>query len=230
LRKLATVVLTAVLYCAPSGSLAQEDDAPIAPADEATAPFAAEAEAEAFERTITVPALTELAIEIMADLGSNTSKQHDVFPLRLAAPIVIDGVEVVSAGTPGMGEVIHAKKSGGGGVGGELILAARYLEVGDRQLPLRSLRVDPTVKDRIGTVQAINVASAAFVPALSVVGFLIKGDQLSIPTGSILAAKTGADFEFEIPSIADASPVEAAPFEITAGTTEISSATGGEIQ
>jgi hypothetical protein len=188
----------------------------------------------------TVPALTEVEIEILADLGSKTSKQGDTFPLRLAAPVVIDGVELIPAGTPGFGEVIHAKKSGGSGAAGELVLAARYLEVGGARLPLRSLRFDAEAKDRMRTVESIEIASAAVMPVASFIGFLIKGDQLSLASGSVLTAKTAADFAVEIaasggnPSSEGAIEAAAATADAvvaaTAETPEIISATGGETQ
>ena len=73
-------------------------------------------------------ALTPIHIEILADLGSATSHSLDPFPIRLADPIIVDGVEVVAAGSDGQGEVVHAKKSGGSGTPGELVLAARWIE------------------------------------------------------------------------------------------------------
>jgi hypothetical protein len=220
------VVAAAVGCCAPLVVQAQAVEAPIAAGQgEADRPAGAIEAVDATEpdvagdasvRRATVPALTEVAVEILADLGSRTSNQGDTFPLRLAAPIVIDGVELIPAGTPGQGEVIHAKKSGGSGAAGELVLAARYLEVGDARLPLRSLRFDATARDRMGTVEAIEIASAAVMPVASFLGFLIKGDQLSLASGSILAAKTAADFTVEIAtSSEDPSGVE--PLQAPAG-------------
>jgi hypothetical protein len=245
------VVVAAAFGCAPLVVQAQDVDSPISAAPgETGGPVAAtqtvtaigpadasepRAPAADLGNRATVPALTEVAIEILADLGSRTSQQGDTFPLRLAAPVVIDGVELIPAGTPGVGEVIHAKKSGGSGAAGELVLAARYLEVGGARLPLRSLRFDATAKDRMRTVETIELASAAVMPVASFIGFFIKGDQLSLASGSVLTAKTAADFVVEIaaPSpdpidaIAEAGNAEVAA---TAEATAISSATGEEIQ
>jgi hypothetical protein len=221
LGKCAMVVSAALVCCAPMAAAAQEDIGEVVPAENASA--GATGGGEAPSRTVTVPALTEIAVEILADLGSRTSKQGDLFPLRLAAPIVIEGVELVPAGTPGMGEVIHAKRSGGSGAAGELVLAARYLEAGSRRLPLRSLRINADAKDRMTLAVA---ASMAFTP----LGFFIKGDQLAVGAGSILPAKTAADFDLELPRLAEGPSTETSQPNEAAQEIETSSATGEEIQ
>lgn len=144
--------------------------------------------------TLTIPALTPIIIEILSDLGSNTSQQGDRFPLRLAEPIVIDGRVVVPAGTAGEGEVIHAKKNGGMGSAGELILTARFLDVGGTQLRLRSMSFDGVATSRIDTAGRFGIAGAV-VPAVSLVGFFIKGGKLAVVSGSLASAKTAESFD-----------------------------------
>lgn len=141
-----------------------------------------------------VPALTPIEIAVRSHLGSKLSKTGDVFPIQLAAPIMIDGKEVLPAGSGGMGEVVHAKKSGGGGAGGELVLAARYLDVGGRHLKLRSMKLGGLGKDATGTVNAINVGAAASVPAVAVIGLFITGKSMDVPEGTVATAKTAEDF------------------------------------
>jgi len=141
-------------------------------------------------------------------LGSKISKTGDTFPIRLAEPILIDGREVIAAGTPGMGEVVHAKKSGGSGAAGELVLAARYLEVAGQRLHLRSLHVSPNGQSKINTVNTINTASAAVAPPLSLIGFFITGGQATVPQGTIADAKTAEAFTLTAPATA---PAAAAP-------------------
>jgi protein-L-isoaspartate O-methyltransferase len=145
---------------------------------------------------LALPALTPIRIEILAALGSKTSKSGDTFPIRLAEPLVIGGRELVPAGTSGMGEVVHAKKAGGSGAAGELVLAARYLEVDGRHLKLRSLRLVPQGNSKINTVNTIMVASAASPIPVSLVGFFINGGQAVVPEGTIAEAKTAEAFDF----------------------------------
>lgn len=165
------------------------------PVAESTTPAAEPAPvADPCADCITIPSLTVVSVEIMVDLGSKISKSGDVFPIRLAAPIVIDGRIVVPAGATGMGEVIHAKRSGGMGAAGELVLAARYVEVDGRRLKLRSLQFGISGRSSIETVNTINIASAASPLPIGVVGFFIKGKQANVPAGTVASAKTSEAF------------------------------------
>lgn len=96
--------------------------------------------AEAEPACCTVPALTEVEIEILAPLNSQANRIGEKFALRLAQPIVIDGKTVVPAGAAGSGDVVHAAKSRFGGKPGEMILTARYIDHQGVRIPLRSLR------------------------------------------------------------------------------------------
>jgi hypothetical protein len=143
---------------------------------------------------LVIPALTPVRLELLAPLGSKISKSGDSFPIRLAEPLVIDGTRRLPAGVAGMGEVVHAKKAGGSGAPGELVLAARYLEVCGRRLRLRSMHLSPTGTSSMNTVNALNVASAASPLPIGLLGFAIHGGQVTVPTGTIADAKTAEGF------------------------------------
>lgn len=170
---------------------------------------------------ITIPALTVVTVEIMVDLGSKISKSGDTFPIRLAAPIIVDGREVVPVGTMGMGEVVHAKKSGGSGAAGELVLAARYLDVDGRRLQLRSMKVAVNGRSNVNTVNTINIASAASPLPIGIVGFIIKGKQANVPAGTVADAKTAESFSLAPPPVVASAPVPApvASIQAPAGAT-----------
>ncbi|MEO5705790.1 MAG: hypothetical protein ABIT10_02835 [Alteraurantiacibacter sp.] len=155
--------------------------------------------------TLAIPRLTPIVIEVLATLSSETSTSGDRFPLRLVEPIVVDGVTGVPAGTAGEGEVIHAKRKGGMGAAGELIVTARFLQVGDQQIPLRSMRVgggDPT--SRIDTVNNLAVASTATLPLVALVGFFIEGGALTIAEGARASARIAQDISVPLPAAAPA--------------------------
>lgn len=145
----------------------------------------------------TIPALTPVRIEILATLSSKISKTADTFPIRLAQPIHIGERDVVPAGATGLGEVIHAKKSGGSGAAGELVLAARYIEVNGQHLRLRSLRLAMKGHSKVGTVDAINVGSAASLLPIGLIGLFITGGQATVPQGMIADAKTAEAFTID---------------------------------
>lgn len=139
---------------------------------------------------IALPALTPVRITIGRALGSKISKTGDVFPITLTDPIRINGKTLVPAGVTGMGEVVHAKGSGGSGAAGELVLAARYLEWGGRRLRLRSIQLAPSGQSNINKVNALNVASAASPLPIGLLGLFITGGQVTVPEGTIADAKT----------------------------------------
>jgi len=157
---------------------------------------------------VTIPKLTPVRIEVLTDLGSRLSKTGEMFPIKLAYPIMIDGRIIVPAGAMGMGEVIFAKGSGGGGAGGELVLAARYVDVGSKRVRLRSLQLNVNGKSRIDSANAMGIASAA-APGLALVALFMKGKQSVVPAGTIADAKTAEDIAFtrdEIAAVAAAMP------------------------
>jgi hypothetical protein len=158
-----------------------------------------------------IPALTPVRIVIKAHLGSKISKSGETFALELADPIVADGKVLIPAGTTGMGEVVHAKSSGGSGASGELVLAARYLDFGGRRLRLRSLNFAVAGKDATGTVNSIAIASAATMPALSLIGFFIKGKGIDIPEGMAAMAKTAEPFVLDPPAVPASEPAPVSP-------------------
>lgn len=121
-----------------------------------------------------LPVGTPLTIAVVDAVGSRKSRTGDMFHLRLAEPLVIDGKTVIPAGTSGMGEVIHAAhpkflKNDAG----ELILAARYLEIGDQHLPLRSFRII-----------ANGVRYVSIMPQLAE-----RVENVEVPAGSSATAK-----------------------------------------
>ena len=196
--------LSALALCAAPAIAQQAAEAPASAPLAAPQPQAAPAPAASLQA---IPALLPVSIEILADLGSKISKSGDRFPLRLAAPIMVDGVEAVPAGAKGEGEVVHAKKSGGMGAAGELVLAARFVEHSGRRIALRSLRIVSQGKSAINTVNAINVGSVASPLPVGLIGFFISGGQAVVPAGTIAEAKVAQD----VPALAepDAAPAEA---------------------
>lgn len=193
--------------------IAQSPEATAAPSlpDAVTSPGTQQCPAATTGAGHCIPALTPVRLVLRAHLGSKISASGQVFPIALAAPIVVDGKELIPAGTSGMGEVVHAKNSGGSGASGELVLAARYLELGGRRLRLRSLNFAAAGQDKLGTVQTLNIASAATVPALALIGFFIKGKGIDLPDGVEAMAKTAEPFVLDQPPTALTEPASVPP-------------------
>lgn len=141
-----------------------------------------------------IAALTPVRIEILEAQGSAISKPDAHFPIRLADPIVMDGKTIIAAGALGEGEVVHAKKSSMSGGPGELILAARWIDVNGQHLRLRSMHLAENGKSGIKDVNRIMIASAATVPIAAMAGWFMKGKEVVVPSGTIAEAKVAADF------------------------------------
>lgn len=200
--KRCAVGLLAVAFAAGSGlvapvSVRAQSAVPGAEVAAAETPAAANVAGEVSTKRVVLEKLAPVVIEILEPLGSKTSKSLDTYRIRLAEPIMRDGTEVVPAGAEGMGEVVHAKKAGGMGAAGELVLAARYLTVDGRELKLRSMELFETAegKDRTGTVHTLNVASAAAPLPIGMIGFFIGGGNIEIPAGALASARLAAPFE-----------------------------------
>lgn len=182
-------VLAAALCALPAAAqeqVAQEQAAQEQAALGVAAPVAAEC--------CTVPALTVIAIEISEALSSNRSKSRQMFAFTLAEPLTVDGHLVAPKGTPGVGEVVHAAKSGIGGKAGELILAARYLDLDGTRVPLRSLKAGAGQgKDNSGAVMTGGMVAAAALPVAALAGFFITGGEVRVPQGTPATAKVAAD-------------------------------------
>ncbi|KUR79974.1 hypothetical protein [Novosphingobium sp. Fuku2-ISO-50] len=139
--------------------------------------------------TITIPALTPVEVEVLADLSSRTTKTGQIFPIRLAQPITIDGRVVVPAGASGEGEVLDARRSGLGGASGMLMLIAHNLMIDGRALRLRSMHIGQTGEDH-----SKEVAVSGAVPIVGVFVMFIKGGETQVASGTRAMAKTAEDF------------------------------------
>lgn len=142
----------------------------------------------------TVAAMTMVEIEFAETVSSKTSHIGDHFRIRLAEPLIVDGHIVAPAGTAGVGEVVHAAKARAMGKAGELILAARYLELNGQHIPLRTLRYGRSQgKDPSTAIGVGNMVAAAVMPIASVAAFFISGGEVNIPAGTRANAKVAAE-------------------------------------
>lgn len=151
-----------------------------------------------------VPANTVVELEMVDSVSSRTSKPGDIFLLRLAAPLVIDGTELLPAGTPATGEVVHAAKSGFGGKPGELLLAARFIDAPQGRIKLRAGLGAAGQDNTKASIGVAIVAGAGLAGA--VVGMAVRGKDLELDAGTRVSARISAD-----PAPLPAAPVSFPP-------------------
>jgi len=159
---------------------------------------------------IRIPEGTIVELETVDTLSSKVNKRGDKFAIRLIGPLVIDGVEVIPAGTLGVGEVTTVAPAGFGGKAGEMMVLARYLTVDGVQVPLRGFKLGSRGRD--------NAAIAMFIPYG--VGIFMTGGNVEIPAGTDAQAKvaqetllppTGAAAAPTVPAAAAATQPTPAP-------------------
>ncbi|MCC8364455.1 hypothetical protein LK996_15390 [Lysobacter sp. A6] len=136
-----------------------------------------------------VPAGTPIEIEIRDALGSAQSQRGDKFAIAVHAPVYVGEQLVIPAGTPGVGEVVHAERARGGGKPGELILAARWLELDGRRIALRGMKLGITGVDKSG--KAIGLATIPIVGLFT----YVRGGETHVPQGALAGAKIAETFD-----------------------------------
>lgn len=145
--------------------------------------LAPEASADAISTPCCVVAAGSLVqIEIVDPVNSATATRGDVVRLRLTAPVLAGDTVLLPAGTPGLGEVIHAERARGGGKAGELLLAARHLDYADYRIPLRGMKLGGNGSHRAGAALAVAIAAGP-------VGMLVRGGNLEVPVGTLAEAR-----------------------------------------
>ena len=137
---------------------------------------------------VKVPAMTPVLLRLGTEITSNKNKPGDTFPIFIAEDVRIGDVLVIPAGTEGLGEVVHAAKSGMGGKAGELILAARFVRVGDQQVRLRSFGVAGAGRDHTDDA----LAASFFLGPL---GLAVHGGARIFPRDAVAGAKTAEDVQ-----------------------------------
>jgi hypothetical protein len=141
---------------------------------------------------VTVPALTPVIIRLEETLSSNKSKPGDRFKITVAEDVRVGDAVVIPAGSPGEGEVVHAARSGAGGKAGELILAARFVHVGDIEVRLRSFALGVAGKDHTNDALASSFLIGPFA-------MFVKGGVITVPAATQGTAKTA--LEFSLPKV-----------------------------
>jgi hypothetical protein len=180
----------AALLAAPVGAWAQEPAAVPPPAS-----AAAPATAPAVVPANTIVAGSPVIIEVTQAISSRTVKQGDMFPLRLASPLTLDGRVVVPAGATGEGQVVDAGRAGALGKPTKLVVAARYILVDGQKVQLRGFRLGAAGRDNSNAIMA-----ASFVPYVGMLAMFAKGGEIDVPAGTLGQAKLVADLPAAAPA------------------------------
>jgi hypothetical protein len=168
--------------------------APVAQAPEAAPQVAAPQVAAPAATAVRLPALTPLRLRVEGEISSSTHVAGDKIVIVLADPIRVTDALVIPAGTRGVGEVIHSAKKGMGGKAGELLVAARTLDLAPGvSVPLRSFRLAPASgKNQEGLAAGLMIAGGAVG---GIAALVVTGGSARIADGSEAIAKTASDVD-----------------------------------
>lgn len=174
IQRKATCVLALALCLAPC----QAQDATTTPSP---APLLATACAAPCLRANSI-----IELELLEPMSSRRHHRGDAYKLRTTTPVLVGGQTVVPAGTEVVGEVVHANKSRSGGQGGELLLAARSLQVGDISVRLKGMKLGASGQDL-----SAHALAASFV--IGPLAMFVHGREIEIPAATRAHAKVAAD-------------------------------------
>jgi len=140
---------------------------------------------------------TEVPLRLMEELttkGKRLRVGHR-FHLQTSEPVMVNGVVVIPAGSPAVGEITDVRNKGMWGKSGKLVARILYVTVNGRQIRLTGAFDDKGVA---GGVAAVTVSALVFLPA----GFFMTGTSAMVPAGTIIKAFVDEDVPLAMPAAA----------------------------
>ena len=172
-----------------------------APQAAVQAPIAAPVTSNAILRVGTVVPLR--LSEELTTKGKKLRVGHR-FHLEVSEPVMVNGVVVIPAGSPAVGEITDIRNKGMWGKSGHLGARVLYVTVNGRQIRLSGAFDDKGVAGGVG---AVAVSAIVFLPA----GFFMTGTSALVPVGTIIKAFTDEDVPLAMAAAAPAPLVVGAP-------------------
>lgn len=119
------------------------------------------------------------------------AKINDRVRMEVAESVVVNGVTVIPAGSPAVGELTEVRNKGMWGKSGRLVGRALTVNANGR-----TIRLSGTFdsKGGSGTAGAVAVSAIVFVPA----GFFMTGKSAELPAGTVVRAFVDEDISFAL--------------------------------
>jgi len=134
---------------------------------------------------------TPVEVELVDRLSTKLQKRGDSFALRLAAPVIVDGMIVLPVGTPGVGKVIDSSGPGLGGKPGAMVLAAEYLRTRSGRVALNALHLAGRGHDNSTPSTLLEIGGIVSAPA-GIVGIILPGGDVAFNAGTIAEAQVAS--------------------------------------
>ena len=124
---------------------------------------------------------TEVALRLSEELTTQGKKLRvgNRFRLEMSEPVIVQGVTVIPAGSPAVGEITDVRNKGMWGKSGRLVARLLYVTVNGRQIRLTGAFDDKGVAGGVG---AVAVSAVVFLPA----GFFMTGTSAKVPMGTVV--------------------------------------------
>jgi len=162
---------------------------------------------------------TEVPVRLLEELttkGKNL-RVGNRFRMETSEPIMVQGVAVIPAGSPVVGEIIDVRNKGMWGKSGHLGARILYVTVNGRQIRLSGAFDDKGVAGGVG---AVAVSAIVFLPA----GFFMTGTSARVPVGTVVKAFVDEDVPLAIQAAAPPPlAVGVAPVAVSAPATPAAS-------
>jgi hypothetical protein len=149
---------------------------------------------------------TEIPLRLSQELTTKGKRLHvgDRFHMDVADAVMVQGVVVIPAGSPAMGEITDVRNKGMWGKSGHLAARVLYVTVNGRQIRLSGAFDDKGVAGGVG---AVAVSALIAWPA----GFFMTGTSARLPIGTIVKGYVDEDVPLAMPAAAQAPLQVAAP-------------------
>ena len=153
---------------------------------------------------------TEVPLRLSEELTTKGKKLRvgHRFRLETSAPVVVQGVTVIPAGSPAMGEVTDVRNKGGWGKSGRLAARVLYVTVNGRQIRLTGAFDDKGVAGGVG---AVAVSALVFLPA----GFFMTGTSATVAVGAPVKGFVDEDVQLSLAAAGPAPMVVSAPVAVS---------------
>jgi hypothetical protein len=132
-----------------------------------------------------VPSGTQIDLVTRDAISTKTNEKGDLLYLKVAAPVIVDGVTAIPADTVVVAQLTRAEKRGAFGRSGKLDVKLLYAELAGGPL-----RVSGTLEARGKKDGGDTAATAA---AFLVLPFISTGRSAEIPAGSEVSARLDRD-------------------------------------
>lgn len=155
---------------------------------------------------------TEVPLRLSEELTTKGKKLRvgQRFHLEVAEPVMVQGVTVIPAGSPAIGEITDVTNKGMWGKSGHLGARLLYATVNGRQIHLSGAFDDKGVAGGVGAVAA---SAIVFPPA----GFFMTGTSAHVPMGTIIKGFVDEDVPLAIGTSAPPPLAISAPVPVAGG-------------